>query len=93
MHGHAVAYARTRPIGFVGACIAFLLAAFFRGLGDTRTPLVAALVANALNVVLDYGLVLGRLGLPAWGVSGAGISTSIAESVSSSAFVIPSRTT
>jgi MATE family multidrug resistance protein len=79
MHEHAVAYTRVRPIGFVGACISLLLSAFFRGLGDTRTPLIAALVANATNVVLDYGLVFGRLGLPAWGISGAGVATSIAE--------------
>ena len=79
MHEHAVAYTLTRPIGFVAAVICLLFSAFFRGLGDTRTPLVAALVANALNVVLDYGLVLGRLGLPAWGIWGAGVSTSIAE--------------
>jgi MATE family multidrug resistance protein len=79
MHEHAVAYTRTRPLGFVGACTGLLFAAFFRGLGDTRTPLVAALAANATNVVLDYGLVFGRLGLPAWGVSGAGVATSIAE--------------
>jgi MATE family multidrug resistance protein len=79
MHEHAVAYTRVRPIGFVGASICLLLAAFFRGLGDTRTPLVAALVANATNVVLDYGLVFGRLGFPAWGISGAGVATSIAE--------------
>jgi MATE family multidrug resistance protein len=79
MHEHALAYTRTRPLGFVGACIALLLAAFFRGLGDSRTPLVAAIVANATNVVLDYGLVFGRLGLPAWGIAGAGAATSIAE--------------
>jgi MATE family multidrug resistance protein len=79
MHEHAVAYTRTRPLGFVAAVICLLFSAFFRGLGDTRTPLVAALAANALNVVLDYGLVLGRLGLPAWGIWGAGVSTSIAE--------------
>jgi len=79
MHEHAVAYTRVRPIGFVGACIGLLLGAFFRGLGDTRTPLLAALVANATNVVLDYGLVFGRLGLPAWGIAGAGVATSIAE--------------
>jgi MATE family multidrug resistance protein len=76
---HALAYAEVRPIGLVGACVFVVLAAFFRGLGDARTPLVATIVANAANAGLTYGLVLGRLGLPAWGVAGAGIATSIAE--------------
>lgn len=76
---HALAYLRTRPLGFTGFAIWIVLASFFRGLGDTRTPLVATIVANVVNIVLDYGLVLGRLGLPAWGIAGAGVATSIAE--------------
>jgi MATE family multidrug resistance protein len=79
MREHALAYARTRPIGLVGQCVWLVLASFFRGLGDTRTPLVATLVADATNAVLAYGLVLGHLGLPAWGVAGAGVATSISE--------------
>jgi MATE family multidrug resistance protein len=74
-----IEYVRARPIGFVGLTFWIGLAAFFRGIGDTRTPLVAALVAEAVNAVLAYGLVLGHLGLPRLGVAGAGIATSIAE--------------
>jgi MATE family multidrug resistance protein len=76
---HALSYIAVRPLGFIGLIIWMVLAAFFRGLGDTRTPLIATLVANAVNIVLDSGLVLGRLGLPAWGIAGAGVATSIAE--------------
>ena len=56
-----------------------VLSAFFRGIGETRTPLLATIVANATNAVLAYGLVLGGFGLPAWGVAGAATATSIAE--------------
>ena len=76
---HAMSYIAMRPLGFVGLILWMVLAAFFRGLGDTRTPLIATLIANGVNIVLDYGLVLGRLGLPAWGIAGAGVATSIAE--------------
>lgn len=76
---YALSYIAMRPLGFVGLAIWMVLAAFFRGLGDTRTPLIATLIANGVNIVLDYGLVLGRLGLPAWGIAGAGVATSIAE--------------
>jgi MATE family multidrug resistance protein len=69
----------TRPIGFVGLTLWIALAAFFRGIGDTRTPLVAALVAEAVNAVLAYGFVLGKLGLPKLGIVGAGVATSTAE--------------
>jgi MATE family multidrug resistance protein len=55
------------------------LAAFFRGFGETRIPLLATVVSNLVNAVLAYGLVFGELGLPAWGIAGAGIATSTAE--------------
>ncbi|MDH3521126.1 MAG: MATE family efflux transporter [Myxococcales bacterium] len=55
-----------------------LCISFFRGLGDTRTPLYITLAVNVVNAVLDYGLIFGRLGMPEWGVAGAGIATSLA---------------
>jgi MATE family multidrug resistance protein len=76
---HALDYLHTRPIGLTGLVLWGSLAAFFRGLGKTRTPLVATIVANLTNAVLAYGLVFGKLGLPAWGIAGAGVATSIAE--------------
>jgi multidrug resistance protein, MATE family len=33
---------------------------FFSGRGDTRTPMVASLVANLANIALDYALIFGR---------------------------------
>jgi putative MATE family efflux protein len=56
-----------------------VLTAFFRGFGDTRTPLYVTLAANVVNAVLDYGLIFGRLGLPEWGVAGAGFATAVGE--------------
>jgi len=72
-------YVHTRPYGMVGLSVWIALAAFFRGIGDTRTPLVAAIVAEAVNAVLAWALVLGHLGAPALGIRGAGIATSTAE--------------
>src|SRR5262249_55447153 len=75
----AALYTRVRPIGLSGQCVWLILAAFFRGIGDARTPLVATIASNATNAVLAYGLVLRRLGLPGWGGTGAGVATSISE--------------
>jgi hypothetical protein len=71
MQSAASAYISTRLIGEVGFTAVMVLTSFFRGLGDTRTPLYVSLVANAVNAVLDYGLIFGELGLPRWGVAGA----------------------
>ena len=57
-------YMSIRVLGEVGMVGGYVFAAFFRGIGDTRTPLYATLAANGLNLVLDYGLIFGKLGLP-----------------------------
>ncbi len=86
--GLASIYVRTRALGAVGLAVAFALTSFFRGLGDTKTPLYVALVANGCNAVLDYGLIFGNLGLPAWGVMGAGAATAAAEWIYGAAMVV-----
>ena len=75
----AAAYMRPRSLGAVGAVTAIALASFFRGIGETRTPLYGMVAANVTNAVLAYGLVFGKLGLPAWGVAGAGTASAVAE--------------
>ncbi|MDO4476015.1 MAG: MATE family efflux transporter [Lachnospiraceae bacterium] len=45
----------------------------------TRFLVVYGLVRSGLNVVLDYLLIFGRCGLPAMGVSGAALATTLAE--------------
>jgi len=72
-------YVQARLIGELGFAVVMVINSFYRGLGDTRTPLYITLVANAVNVVLDYGLIFGELGLPKWGVAGAGVATAIAQ--------------
>ena len=84
----AASYMIPRLPGSVGVTVAMVLASFFRGLGDTRTPLYATIVAVAVNAVLDYGLIFGRLGLPQWGVAGAGAATSIGEWVNAGILIV-----
>ena len=57
------------------------LSGFFSGRGDTRTPMVASLVANLANIGLDYALIFGKWGFPAWGIAGAAAATVIASAL------------
>jgi putative MATE family efflux protein len=84
----AASYMLPRLPGSVGVTVAMVLASFFRGLGNTRTPLYATLVAVVVNAVLDYGLIFGRLGLPQWGVAGAGAATAVGEWVNAGILIV-----
>jgi MATE family multidrug resistance protein len=75
----AARYAHARLVGAPALVAAVALTSFFRGIGDTWTPLVVAVIANLFNAVVAYALVFGRLGLPAWGVTGAGAASSLAN--------------
>jgi len=77
LQGYAVSYISARLPGEVALAATMVLTSFFRGFGDTRTPLYATLAANVVNAGLDYGLIFGELGLPAWGIHGAGTATAI----------------
>ena len=85
----AASYVSVRSLGMLGLICAVSFSSFFRGIGDTRTPLYATLCANGVNVVLDYGLIFGELGLPEMGVTGAGIATAIAEWIYLLAMIVP----
>ncbi len=54
---------------------------FLVGRGDSRTPMLLAWLQVLINIVLDWFLVLGNFGFPAWGVAGAAVATVVANAV------------
>jgi MATE family multidrug resistance protein len=73
------AYLTVALVGESLGPLTLILIYFLRGLGDTRTPMRISLVGNVLNVIGDYGLIFGHVGLPRLGVVGAALSTTLAE--------------
>lgn len=57
----------------------YVLTGFFRGLGDTVTPLYATAIVVLTNIGLDYLLIAGNLGFPALGAAGAAVGTLVAN--------------
>jgi len=65
----------------VAFAVSMVIGTAVRAAGDTLTPLWIGAVTNVVNVVLVYGLVYGRFGLPALGVAGAAIASGLAFGV------------
>jgi MATE family multidrug resistance protein len=72
----AIDYGYARLPGGPAVVANFILISFFRGVGDTRTPLYAVLGGIVVNVILAWGLIFGELGMPKLGVAGAGLAMS-----------------
>ncbi|HKY49182.1 MAG TPA: MATE family efflux transporter [Acidimicrobiia bacterium] len=71
----AVSYLRVRALAAPAVLIVTAGHGAFRGLQDTRTPLLIAVLANVINVVLDPVLIYG-LDL---GVTGAAVASVVAQ--------------
>lgn len=78
-----VNYFRVIIVGFIFQAFNLAIFASMRGAGDTRTPMLINIGINLLNVLGNYILIFGKLGLPALGVTGAGLSTSISHVLAS----------
>ena len=64
-------YNRIVLFSFIPYAVAQMLGVGYRVIAHTRIPMYAGTLSFVLNVVLNYGLIFGRLGLPAMGIAGA----------------------
>jgi putative MATE family efflux protein len=74
-------YLRIELLGGLPALLNMTMIGFFRGIGDTRTPLVVVLVVECLSVLLASLLIFGVAGCPRLGIAGAALSTVICRTV------------
>lgn len=72
-------YMKIASIGIGFNMIMNSLNAALRGFGNTKTPLLASIFINVINLSLDYILIFGKLGFPALGTIGAAIATTTAQ--------------
>ncbi|MFZ9447159.1 MAG: MATE family efflux transporter [Alphaproteobacteria bacterium] len=78
----AADYVDARAWGLLPALWFMVLRQFTGALQRPRAALVAQLVALAVNVLGNWALIFGNLGMPALGVVGSGVATTIANWVS-----------
>lgn len=77
--GVGVGYFRLALVGFLFQSFSFILFASMRGLGQNEIPMKLSVMTNLLNLLGNFILIFGKLGLPELGVLGAGISTAFSQ--------------
>lgn len=73
-------------IGLIPFGIGQAYSSVVRECGETKIPMIGAISAVGVNLLLDYGLIFGRLGFPEMGVKGAAIATVVSKFIE--AFVV-----
>ena len=79
VHELATQYIQLRLLGAPAVIVVIIGFGALRGLQDMKTPLWIALGINLANVLLDYVLIFGWGAIPAMGVAGAGLASSVSQ--------------
>ena len=87
----ATSYLHWRVFGAFFSFSAVIFRAFFLGTTQTKTLTLNSVVMVLSNVVFNYILIFGKCGLPALGIAGAAIGSSLAELVSLLFFILYTR--
>ncbi|HKJ80277.1 MAG TPA: MATE family efflux transporter, partial [Prolixibacteraceae bacterium] len=66
----------------------FSIKQFFEGIGNTKIAMQITLIANAINLVVNYILIFGKFGFPELGLNGAGIGTLVSRLVMPVLFLV-----
>ena len=75
----AIPYLNIISLSIIPLVVFEALKRFSDGLSNTKYPMYATIVANIINVVINYLLIFGSFGFPKLGIVGAGIGTLISR--------------
>jgi putative MATE family efflux protein len=74
-----IQYFQIFVISFFFMILLYTIGNCYRGMGNTKTPMIIMLQANLINIGLDPILIFGWLGLPALGVRGAALASVVSQ--------------
>lgn len=77
-----IEYLDFRAYGLFFAFMATLFRAFYVGIANTKILTVSSIAMVISNIILNYALIFGKIGLPEMGIAGAALASSIAEAIS-----------
>ncbi len=84
----ALAYLRVIFIAMPAQMISVILSMSMRGAGDARTPLRMMIISVVLDVALNPLLIGGWGPIPAFGIAGSALATTIASTVAMLAYLV-----
>jgi multidrug resistance protein, MATE family len=68
-----------RSFGLMFTMISLPIQAYYFAFGKSWVPLVGAIITAVGNIILDYGLIFGNLGMPEMGLKGASLASTLAD--------------
>ncbi len=78
---HSMSYLRIMLWGLIPFALTTAYSTTLRETGQTVVPMAAGVTAVLINLVLNYILIFGHLGVPAMGANGAAIATVVSRYV------------
>lgn len=83
-YSSAIAEAQGEFLGIRSFALFFSLSSlalmsFLMATGKTQIVFVSSILMSTVNIILDYGLIFGELGLPKMGLEGAALASVLAE--------------
>ncbi|MEX1312448.1 MAG: MATE family efflux transporter [Candidatus Sulfomarinibacteraceae bacterium] len=83
-----VPYFKARLFAMVALGVNFAFRGYWNGVNLSKVYMRTLLVMHASNIFLNWVLIFGHFGLPALGVTGAGIGSAIATFIGSGLYVV-----
>lgn len=80
-------YIHFRAYGIFFSYGGIALISLYSGIARPGIIFIDTVILAIVNLVLNYGLIFGKFGLPAMGIGGSGLASSIAEGVAFAVFV------
>ena len=84
----ATTYLDWRIVGYGAAVVGAMFRAFYVATTNTRTLTYNSIIMVGGNVILNYALIFGELGMPRMGIAGAALASSLASVISVVFFIL-----
>jgi len=87
VESYSLVYLRIQLFFAVGNFISFVFIGFFRGIGDTKTPMYITIFVSVFNILTGYLLIFGKLGFPRLEVAGVSLANGVSSILSFSIYL------